>query len=236
MPRSILTNLMGRTRAGLGLKFAPAAAAPDDRSQQPLLKRLDREPGKQVFGGPAVVSGLRFELKLFGREVHCSRPSATRELEVIARRSACEASQRPRTRAQATPYRKAQQGTEKPQHELSPSNTAVHASASQAVREDILRISRGMACPELGSAVRVGRPETAAVLLCMSLSMSCQVAEAVTLSTAVTRRQLTFHGWAHCFAFLPESINSPAERRVPVSEIQTFFCHLSLSDEQWMST
>lgn len=35
---------MGRTRAGLGLK-SPPGDAPDDRSEQPPLKRLDRETG-----------------------------------------------------------------------------------------------------------------------------------------------------------------------------------------------
>lgn len=205
MPRSILTNLMGRTRAGLGLKFAPAAAAPDDRSQQPLLKRLDRETGKQVFAGPAVVTALRFELKLFGREVPCSRPSATRELEVIAPRSACEASQRG-THPKHRPHRTAQHSTAATRIVL-PSNTggAQRTICQPGCQRKISSgISRGMACPELGSALRVGRPETAAVLLCMSLCpCQRQVAEAVTLSTAVTRRQLTFHGRAHCFAFLP---------------------------------
>lgn len=40
------------------------------------------------------------------------------------------------------------------------------------------------------------------------------------------------HGWALCFAFLPESIHSLAQRRVPMSEIQTFFCFLPPSGEQ----
>lgn len=63
---------------------------------------------------------------------------------------------------------------------------------------------------------------------CFACLRPCQVAEAVTLSTAVTRRQLTFMDGGLCFAFLPESIDSLAQRRVPVSETQTFFCHFCL--------
>lgn len=86
-----------------------------------------------------------------------------------------------------------------------------------------LRISRGVACPELGSKLKVGRPETAAVLLCVSPAMSgCRGPDSF---NGCHEETTDVHGWGLCFAFIPESMASPAQRRVPVSEIQTFFCH-----------
>lgn len=237
MPRSILTNLMGRTRAGLGLKFAPAAAAPDDRSQQPLLKRLDRETGKQVFAGPAVVPGLRFELKLFGREVPCSRPSATRELEVIARRSACEASQRG-THPKHRPHRTAQHSIAATRIVL-PSNTGgAHNLPAGLSKEDILRNLKGYGLSRTWQRVEGGPPRNRRrSALHVSLSMS----------TSGCRGRDSFNGcheattdisWTgSLFCLSPPSLLTALHSVVFLfQKSKPFFVILSFSDEQWMST
>ncbi|KAH8772868.1 hypothetical protein F5883DRAFT_38752 [Diaporthe sp. PMI_573] len=204
--------------------------------------------GKQVFGGPAVVSGLLVETFRTGgasqpvegnqgTRGHCAprclrssrRAGTEHRPHRIAQHSAAQRSTAQHSAAQrsTSQHRKGRNTSCPPRH------CGAHICQPEPWG-DILRISRGMACPELGSARRVGRPETAAVLPCVSLSMSgCR---GRTLSTAVTRRQLTFMDGLSVLPSPPESIHSLAQRRVPVSEIQTFFSSSVSSDEQWMST
>lgn len=147
---------------------------------------------------------VAFELKLFGRDMPCSGPSVTKELEVIARPRAGEIPSvhvpQPSTGhiAKQAQRSAAQESRNK---DLSASALCGVHICQPGGWADTLRVSRDEACPELGSTVRVGRPETAAVLLCVCPAMSgCRGLDSL---NGCHEGTTDVHGWGHLFCLSP---------------------------------